>query len=422
MPFQRILRPRVLNLEDMVKLHQQTITSYDLHSDIPEDTRNSFERLRTLCTYGIFYYDAFTIAYDLCWLVMEQAFRERFIIYFDRKIPFVNTQSGEEDTLSVQNFEEVYAAFHQERKYCGKGWRLKIKTTGKTMVFRATFSDLLKWARSEGLLCGQKNFGIEEVYRESRNSAAHPEYHEKSPSASIHAISTLAEIINRLWGYDTPGGRLYPAPLDREVLVLAWMDKKAEYNTPIVIKGNVLATFDPPGNWQCLIVLAVYGSEGVSEFDVNYERTRFPTELLWGPGSTREALEWLKINQPKPDTISSLDRLVVLRIHEGRVSLPMRPEIALARLADRREGKWFIIKADDPNNALVHVRHINNGSDCSDSKSIPSCPVGSVFDGTWNEMASHLANEFRITKPATITNAEIPSCFRFNVAPDVEDD
>jgi hypothetical protein len=44
------------------------------------------------------------------------------------------------------------------------------------------------------------------------------------PNHSSQAIRDLAEIINRLWGSRTPGGRLYPAPIKREALVIGWSD------------------------------------------------------------------------------------------------------------------------------------------------------------------------------------------------------
>ena len=60
------------------------------------------------------------------------------------------------------------------------------------------------------------------MYVRLRNNVAHPHYHLAMPPDSARAIRDLAEIINRLWGHPTPGGRLYPAPLTREPMVIAW--------------------------------------------------------------------------------------------------------------------------------------------------------------------------------------------------------
>ena len=428
--------PQILKPEYAAEFQQQVIAGCDLHPDVPEDTRNAFERVRTLHSYGILCYEAFTVADDLSWLVMEQAFRERFVTYFNGTIPFVNIRTGDEDAITVRNFEEVYQAVTPGGSHAKGVWRLKLRSNGQPMKFRASFSHLLKWARQEGLLHGQRNRSIEEVYRRIRNRVAHPSYHITMPPASARTIHDLAEVINRLWGHATPGGRLYPAPLEREVIVVAWRDTEVEPSYKIM-RGYQLATFHEPGDWQCLIIRAVFNDEGIWEFDARYERTHLPAELLWGPGLTHEALAWLNVHRPEPDTTDYLDRLFVLRIHNGRTSLAMRPEVALARLADRRDGQWFIVKVDYPNDAFAHVRHIKNGVVCGDpsptvcqvqsgvtmtSTPIPFCPVEPVFDGTWDEMARHLADRFAITKPAVVSAAKVHPQFSLDVAPDVEAD
>ncbi|NNN10217.1 MAG: hypothetical protein HKL85_13625 [Acidimicrobiaceae bacterium] len=77
-----------LKPEYAAEFQQQVIAHCDLHPDVAEGTRNGFERLRTLHSHGIFCYEVFTVADDLAWLLMEQAFREL-------RIPeFSNTQSG----------------------------------------------------------------------------------------------------------------------------------------------------------------------------------------------------------------------------------------------------------------------------------------------------------------------------------------
>jgi len=51
---------------------------------------------------------------------------------------------------------------------------------------------------------------------ELRNYIAHPErYTLGSPVDAIGMLSDVAEIINWLWGHDTEGGRLFPAPVAR---------------------------------------------------------------------------------------------------------------------------------------------------------------------------------------------------------------
>lgn len=423
-----------LKPEYAAEFQQQVIAGCNLHPDVPEGTRSSFERIRTLHGYGILCYEAFTVADDVSWLVMEQAFRERFVTYFNGTIPFVNIKTSEEESITVQDFEEVYQAVTSGGSYAKRAWRLKLRSNGQPTEFRASFSHLLKWARQEGLLHGQRNRGLEEVYRRIRNRVAHPNYHLSMPPDSARTIHDLAEIVNRLWGHPTPGGRLYPAPLVRQPLVVAWTDADIG-TTHTLLRDYQLATFNEPGSWMCVVVRAVFEDEGVWEFNAQYERTNFPAEFLWGPGRPEEALAWINEAQPKSDTTDYLDRLFALRIHESRASLAMRPEVALALPAERRAGRWFILRADFPNDAFAHVRHIKDGVTCGDPKPsvrelqpgvtvtsppIPSCPVEDMFDGNWDGMADALANRFGIMKPTELSTLRVRPRFSLDVAPDVE--
>ena len=422
-----------LKPEDSAQFQQRVIAGANLQPDVPEGIQKSFERLRSLHSLGVLYYDAFTIASDLAWLVLEQAFRERFVTYFDGAIPLVNTKTEEETTLRVQNFDEVYQAVRSNGKYAGEAWKLKVRSTDSPISFRGNLSHLQKWARQEDLLHGQRNKWLELVYDRLRNSVAHPGYHLTMPPDSAGTIHDLAEIINRLWGHTTPGGRLYPGPLPRQVLVVAWTDAEDGPHQTI-FRDDQLGQFTDPGDWTCIVVRAVNEDEGLWAFDAQYERTNLPTELLWGPGPRDEALTWMNEAQPQVDTCNYLDRLFALRIHDGKVSLARRPEVALALLAERRYGRWFVVRADHPNDAFAHVRHINNGVNCggpnptvrelkpgvaATSPPIPSCAVEGVFDGKWEDMVVVLKREFNVTEPATLTDVRVPSPFSM-VAPDVD--
>jgi hypothetical protein len=411
---------------------QQVIASCDLHEDVPDEVRDGFERLRTLHSYGVVCYDMFTVAEAMSWLVMEQAFRERFVTFFDYNIPFVHAQTGAGASLTVRTFEEVYRAVTRGGAYASRHWRLRARS-GEPIEFRANFSHLLRWARQEGLLHGQRNRHQEELDRRFRNYVAHPSYRISTPPESARSIHNLAEIINRLWGHVTPGGRRYPAPLDREVLVVAWTDAAVGTGRTI-FRASQLEAFDEPGNWTCIVVRGVLDDEGLWEFDAQYERTNLPTELLWGPGTPEDALAWWKDARPQPDTVSYLDRIFALRIHDGRSSLAMRPEVALAMPHDRQAGRWFLVRADYPSDAFNHVRHIKNGVQCGDpdapvaqlppgkdaASTIGQCAVEHLFAGDWSEMAAELARRCKITAAAALSTVRARPRFRLAVAPDVE--
>lgn len=196
----------------------------------------------------------FTVADNLAWLLLEQALRERFIAFYDGIIPLVNN-NGEEHPLIAPNFDVVAEAFRRG-DYRKGSWGLQI-SSGDTMKFRASLSQLQDWARREHLLDGQRNKTLfDPIFLDRRNSVAHSYCHLLvSFDDSACTIREIAEIINRLGGHYTPGGRLYPAPLKREIFILGWIEevgKRIKYN--LSLSFSQLTTFDEPADWQCIII------------------------------------------------------------------------------------------------------------------------------------------------------------------------
>ncbi len=424
-----------LKPEYAAKFQQQVIAGSNLVEEVPDGTRNGFERLRTLHSYGILCYEAFTVANDLAWLLLEQALRERFVSFYDRVIPLELEKDGEKRPLVAPDFAVVDAAFRRGGSHTKGKWLLPI-SSGETMEFKGSMSHLLKWARREHLLDGQRNKRLDPVYVAMRNSVAHPHYHLSTPPDSARTIRDLAEMINRLWGHLTPGGRLYPAALERQILIVAWTGAD-EGATHTILRDYQLATFTEPGDWQCIIIRAVFEDEGVWEFDAQYERNHFPADLLWGPGSREDALTWITENEPPHDTALYLDRLFAVRIADDRSSLARRPEVAIALPEEKRTGRWLLVRADFPNDAFAHGRHVKDGVVCDDpnpkvrglqpgviatSPPIAPCAIEELFDGTWEDMVGMLKSRFQISEPATLSTVRVRPRFAFDVPPDVEAD
>lgn len=217
---------------------------------------------------------------------------------------------------------------------------------------------------------------------------------------------------------------------------MAWTDAEQGV-THTLLRDYQLELFSEPGDWTCVIVRGVSEDEGIWEFDAQYERTNFPAELLWGPGSREAALAWLNEAKPKGDTIPHLDRLFAVRIHEGRVSIARRPEVALALPSNRREGRWLLVRADFPIDAFVHGRHLKDGVSCGGSQAIvrqlhegvivtsppiPSCAVEELFDGDWEAMVEILGRRFHVADPAALSAVRVRPRFSMGDAPDVESD
>jgi hypothetical protein len=370
--------------EDAAEHHQQTIAHADLAPDVPEDTRRSFERLRTIHSYGVLCYDLYTAVDTLSLLVLEYALAERFLDYYGGTIPFVD-KTGAERPLSVTRFEQVYDALHKGGSHAKGGWRLQLRRKPEQMEFEATMAHLMEWARREALLRGQRNRHLERVLVKHRNLAAHPTgYQLVSPVNSARAIRDVAEIINHLWGARTPGGRLYPAPIRREIIAIGWRPRGG----PIMFTlADNLRADDVPDDGIYLLVRAVVSDHDLGRFDAQHETTAFPSEYLWGSGSRPEALAWLARQRPVTDKVECLDRWLLIRRHEGGLDLPRRPEVAAGLGEYERRGDWYLVCADFPNDAFTHVRQVGaEGSSCSLSGPCEQCAVETIGTGSWREV------------------------------------
>jgi hypothetical protein len=424
----------ILSAEDAANFQQTVIADCDLHDNVAEGTRNSFDRIRKLHTYGILCYEAFTVANDLAWLLLEQALRERFIAFYGGAARFVNEKTGEERLLHMSDASDIDAAFRPGGTHVSVKWKLAL-SSGQTFAFRGSMAKLLEWARLEGLLAGQRNKRIEPIYVHMRNSVAHAHDHLTMPPDSARTIRDLAEIINRLWGHLSPGGRLYPSPLRREVRIIAWSKEDANREVTLMRDFHLPQALSRP--WTCIVVRGAEEDSALMQFDAQYERTVFPAELLWGPGTVADAYAWLGEARPGEDSVTHLDRLFAVRIYDDRVSLARRPEVALALGPERRVGRWLVLRADSPGDAFVHGRHLKDRRDCGGnemhtqqlengvtitSPPLASCAVEEVFDGEWEEMSRFLVETLGIAPVDEVSSVRVPPHFDFESAPDVEDD
>ena len=199
---------------------------------------------------------------------------------------------------------------------------------------------LWEWARRAGLVRGQRNRGTERALSNLRNFVAHPtSYHLITPADAANTIADLAEIINHLWGSATPGGRLYPAPTPRTTIALMWSKEGSEVRSVVMagLPADLTADEDKlsaedaaqeQDDWTYILVRGVANDWDLLHFDAQYETARFPSEWLWGPGSARDAIAWLRQNQPADDEVEILDRPFLIRFHDDLLYLPQSPGVA----------------------------------------------------------------------------------------------
>ena len=391
--------------EDALEYQQQSVAQAELANQVPSSVRASFERLRDLHAYGVLFYDAFTIAESTAWLVLEQALRERFVSFHEGEIVFVNAELNLEETIRVDDFDRVFEEVSYGGKY-SKGWKIRLAADGSLMTFRGGLTHLLEWARKERLFRGQRNRRLEKMYPRLRNAVAHPGYRLSMPPESVRAIRDVAELINALWGQRTIGGRLYPAPIQREPMVVAWSPDSAG-GTLSTMSASHLVTNPLPDHWSCVVLIAV-PSDDLWSFDTSYESTTYPSELLWGPGPSSEAAAWLSSSLPSNDHVDYIDRLFASRT--GVNDLPLRPGLALLELQNSGDVEpWELVRADFPADARAHFRHLASGESCGPRQSLPSCPVETVFEGTGSELRELLRGLGELATPRSGAVVHVPS-------------
>jgi hypothetical protein len=376
---------RILTPESCADFQQASVGSIDLSDVVPESTRTGFDRLRLFHAYGVLCYELFTITDDLTWIVLEQALRVRFVAYYQSAIPIKDRQ-GMVSTFQARNFEAISAAFRRGGSHFGH--ELVISPSSSTRM-PLTLDPLLRWAHGVELLDGQRNRRVQlSVYADRRNHFAHGGNLDRlgMPPDSARAIHDLAEVINRLWGVRTPGGRIYPAPIARETWILAWDEGwPSQAGSNFGRFSPERLTEEPKSKWRCLIVLGPDVDQNWHDFDARFEITPYPVNYLWGPGNAEDALKWLAENDVTPDEVRTNDRIFAIRLDTGRVYLPMRLEILGNVPGHMRQGIWRLIQADFPNDAHFHARHQAGGQPCPDDR-YGGCPVKELARGSWTDM------------------------------------
>lgn len=383
--------------------HQRTIEQANLVANVPEPVRRNFERFRAVHTYGVLLYDLFTIADDFCVFVLEQALGHRLIEHFGGKVPLTD-EDGEVHLLKVEWFQEIHAAMYEKTGSHRKGkWSLPTTGGGNLFHFTGSFRNLIKWARTEGLLRGQGNRHVEEVLLERRNRAAHPTgHHLVGPVDSAPTIRDIAEIINHLWAATTENGRLYPPPRKRDILAISWTQPEMSWSTTLA--HNLLSKHDEGATY--LLVRGVFQDEHLLNFATDFETTMYPTELLWGPGALPDALDWLEREKPEPDVKDHLDRPFLVEVKDGLPQRPRRPEVAAA-LSHESESDWYLVLADYPQNAFHHVRTMK--SDPKHRKdACLECNATTLAVGKLGEVMRRVDKSYGPVEPAHLRHVEVP--------------
>ncbi|MFI0714455.1 hypothetical protein ACH4SK_28225 [Streptomyces inhibens] len=358
-----------LSPESAAEFQQLRIAECELAAEVADGTRRSFERLKRVFAYGVLCYDVYTLIDDHALLMREQALRDRFVQWCHGSLTFEDAVGSASVTEPVTSYRDVHTlceslkmrAARARAKGVSQQWKLRV--AGELIAFNGTLFGLRTWARCAGLLRGRRSRGIESVQSTLRNDVAHPVgFQGGTPVDAALTLHDLAEFINQLWGRPTPGGRLYPAPVPREIAVIAW---NGDGRVQITDARSLREGEDTEGLSHVLaraVFLPGARTEDAHwmEFDARFETTQYPMDYLWGPGTRSAALAWWEREQPQGDTVDPLDRVLLVREHDGQIYPPMRPEVAAGLNSIDQQGSWHSVRADFPIDAYGHVRGLTD--------------------------------------------------------------
>jgi hypothetical protein len=382
-----------MRAEDAADYQQKVIARFDLTSQVPETTRSSFERVRTIFSYGVLCYELYTVAADQARLAIEQALRDRFLPFYEGAVSFRDASGGLHE-VKTDKFDDLYQAIRDHGRL--RKWKLRLRSGKDPIRFDGMLTSLLAWARAEGLLDGQRDRMRDEPRVKLRNYVAHPSYHLEMPPDAAREIADLALIINRLWG--APAG----GPIAREVVAIAWDDQsvtwgQVEHFSPGPVKGPA----------TCVLVRA-YPEDDLGDYDSLYEVTRHPCDFLWGPGNWPDAQEWLKQEHPIGDEAPTLDRLFMLRYHDSKLYLPQVAAVVAGLDVQQQEGSWVLIRADSSTDAFNHQRQLLAGVSGHSPMGHCRCPIETLGRGTLQEVLGIAAAAGAEVSPRQVPDFRVP--------------
>jgi hypothetical protein len=398
----------ILTPEAAVTYQHGLMSGIVLAGDVPQDTRRAFDQVRKAFIHGVLNYDSFTLAEDRARLMIELALRGRFVAYYQNGVQFVN-KNGDGRSTKAESFEDIKYFIDGLRKDRDAKWKLRLPKSGELLSFDGMLNDLWLWARKERLLPGQWARKIQPAQATLRNIVAHPtRYQLSTPVEAARVIRDVAEIINCLWGVRTPGGRLHPAPIHRTAFAISW--NQAGSSREISLADALPPTHLDGEVTTILVLAAAHDTDDLCQFDAPFETTRYPTELLWGPGTPAEALAWLTEHHPVDDEIDHLDRDFLIRYHDGQVDPPRRPPIAAGLPPQQLVGTWYLVRADEPLSAYNHARQTIAGeTKCPRRGPCRECAAETLRIGTWQQITRHLWPTGARPDPIQVEDVRVPS-------------
>jgi hypothetical protein len=339
--------------EAWMEIARAEMDAMPLPPEVPPEVGGPWAKLQRLYCSGLFDYEAFTHVARDAHRVLEIALKMCFLEHYQRRIPV--TADGRLEVRDVRSFDDVFALL-------GSGSRKGGHRLQGHPRFDASLNSLMVWAREERYFYGQRNRVREEVTVEIRNYLVHSEFDlVEAPPEALRTLSSLYQMILRLWGYNTPGYDLYPGPIRRSPWLLGVGVNELRYVwLPLAGMSGVPQSERHDLMWY---VLLASETERLSEWTPGFATTATPVGPLWGPGSWQQMEAAVAAHESSwcDDEIEVLDRIFYVRVRGGIVE-HARSADQLAGVPDAAEDRWYAVRADHPHGAVNHVARLVAGT------------------------------------------------------------
>ncbi len=162
--------------------------------------------------------------------------------------------------------------------------------------------------------------------------------------------------IQRLWGYDTPGGNSYGGPVTRHPTAIGRWDAEA-WSTWFALEtiGTVVGCDRPGGVFHVVLAGA---REHVADWCPDSQQTATPIDALWGPGTWNELTAAIRGAETQwvSGAVDIVDRAFFVPVVDGAVGAPLSEAQLIAYSRRPAEEECHVVRADWPGVAHHHVR------------------------------------------------------------------
>jgi len=137
----------------------------------------------------------------------------------------------------------------------------------------------------------------------------------------------------------------------RRILVLGWPPDRQQISSFWL---ETLSEEQDKLDWEFIVVLCVDSDDEILQFHSDFEFSNFPARLLMGPSDWPTTLDWLARARVDLDTVDVIDRWFAVPLGESPGARNLGQFAGLPRA--QRGGKWLLVQADYPEDALAHAR------------------------------------------------------------------